>query len=79
MAVGGSAGGAVVKNLPAMQEVQKTRVQSLDQDNTLEKEMATQLVFLPGKFPGQRSPAAKDHGAAKSRTRLSEGEREHWQ
>ena len=52
----------MVKNLPAMQEVQETRVQSLDQENTLEKEMATQLVFLPGKFPGQRSPAVKDHG-----------------
>ena len=52
----------MVKNLPAMQEVQETHVQSLDQENTLEKEMATQLVFLPGKFPRQRSPAVKDHG-----------------
>ena len=39
------------KNLPAMQE---TRVQSLNQEDTLEKEMATP-VFLPGEFHGQRS------------------------
>ena len=40
-----------VKNLPAMQE---TRVQSLGQENILEKGMAT-LVFLPGELHGQRS------------------------
>ena len=42
----------MVKNLPAMQE---TQVQSLDQDNPLEKGMATTPVFLPGEFHGQRS------------------------
>ena len=39
------------KNLPAMPE---TRVQSLNQEDTLEKEMATP-VFLPGEFHGQRN------------------------
>jgi len=34
-----------VKNLSAMQE---TWVQSLDWENTLEKDMATTPVFLPG-------------------------------
>ena len=41
-----------LKNLPAMQ---KTQVQSLDQEDPLEKEMAT----LPGEFRGQRSLAGK--------------------
>ena len=46
----------MAKNLPAMQE---TRVQSLGQEDPLEKEMTTQychsLVFLPGQFHGQGS------------------------
>ena len=41
-----------VKNLPAMQE---TQVQSLGQENPLEKRMDTTPVFFPGKFHGQRS------------------------
>ena len=44
----------MVKNLPAMQE---TQVQSLGQEDPLEKEMATHPVFLPGKSRGQRSLA----------------------
>ena len=42
-----------VKNLPAMQE---TRLQSLGQEDTLEKGMATHSRFLPGESHGQRSP-----------------------
>ena len=45
--LGGSNG---KKNLSAMQE---TRVQSLGQENALEKGMATTPVFLPGEFHGQ--------------------------
>ena len=41
-----------VKNLTAMQ---KTQVRSLGQEDPLEKEMATQPVFLPGEFHGQKS------------------------
>ena len=41
-----------VKNLLAMQE---TRVQSLGQEDPLKKEWLPILVFLPGKFHGQRS------------------------
>ena len=44
----------MVKNLPAMQE---TRVGSLGQEDALEKEMASTLVFLPGESHGQRSLA----------------------
>ena len=42
----------MVKNLPAMQE---TWVQSLRQEDPLEKEMATHSSILPGEFHGQRS------------------------
>ena len=38
----------MVKELPAMQEIQ---VQSLDQDDPLEKEMATQSNVLAWKIP----------------------------
>ena len=41
----------VVKNLPAKQEAQ---VQSLGQEDPLEKRMATTPVFLPREFHGQR-------------------------
>ena len=44
-----------VKNLPAMQETQEKRVQSLDQEDTLEEEMATAPILLPGESHGQRS------------------------
>ena len=39
----GFSGGAVVKNLPTMQEIQ---VQSLGQEDALEKEMATHSSIL---------------------------------
>ena len=42
-----------VKNLLAVQE---TWVQSFDQEDPLEKEMATTSVFLHGKYHEQRSP-----------------------
>ena len=41
-----------VKSLPAMQE---TQVRFLDWEDSLEKGIATFLVFLPGKSPGPRS------------------------
>ena len=34
-------GGSVVKTLPVMQETEKTQVQSMGQEDPLEKEMAT--------------------------------------
>ena len=42
----------MVKNLPDKQEM---RVGSLGQEDPLEKERQPTLVFLPGKFHGQRS------------------------
>ena len=58
-----------VKNLPAMQE---TRVQSLVQEDPLEKEMATTPVFLPGESHGQRSLVGYSPWGHKSWTRLSD-------
>ena len=43
-----------VKNLLAVQETQETRVQSLGQEDPLEKEVTTP-VFLPGEFHEQRT------------------------
>ena len=42
----------MIKNLPAVQEAQ---VQSLGQEDPLEKEWLPTPVFLPGEFYGQRS------------------------
>ena len=42
-----------VKNLPAIQE---TRVQSLAQEDSLEKEMATQFSILVWKIPWTEEP-----------------------
>ena len=60
----------LVKNLPAMQE---TQVQSLGQEDPLEKEMATyfQDSCLENSMNGGAWWAAV-HGVAKSRTRLSD-------
>ena len=44
----------MVKNLPAMQE---TQVQSLGQEDSLEKRMATHSSILAGEFHGQGSLA----------------------
>ena len=42
----------IVKNLPA---IEQTQVQSLGWKDLLEKNMATNPVFLPGEFHGLRS------------------------
>ena len=57
-----------VKNLPAMQE---TWVQSLGQEDPLEKGMATHSRFLPGESHAQRSLAGYSRWGRKSWTRLS--------
>ena len=41
----------MVKNLPAMQVTQETRIQSLGQEDLLEKDMATRSSFLARKIP----------------------------
>ena len=47
-------GGSVVKNLPAMQEIQ---VQSLSQEDPLEKGMATHSGILAWRIPWTEEPA----------------------
>ena len=51
--LGASLVAQIAKNLPAMQE---TQVQSLGQEDTLEKGMATQSIFLPVESHEQRTP-----------------------
>ena len=50
--------------------MQETRVQTLGQQDPLEKEMQPTPVLLPGKFHGLRSLVG--YGVAKSQTRLSD-------
>ena len=54
----------MVKNLPARQE---TQVQSLGQEDPLEKEMAIHCSILAWKIPWMEKPATA-HGVAKSQT-----------
>ena len=52
----GFPGGSVVKNLPAMQEPQETRVRSLGQEDPLEEGMATHSSVLAWRIPGTGEP-----------------------
>ena len=56
----------MVKNLPAKQE---TRVQSLDQEDPLEKEMATHSSILAWRNPWTEEPG-RLHGVTKSQIQL---------
>jgi len=53
----------LVKNMPAVQE---TPVQSLGQEDPLEKEMATHSSILAWRIPWTEEPTV--HGVAKSQT-----------
>ena len=60
----------MVKSLPTMQE---TQVQSLGQEDPLEKEMATHSSILAWRIPWTEEPGGLQfNGVAKSRTRLSD-------
>ena len=52
----GFPGGSVVKNLPVMQEMQKTWVQSLGWEDPLEEEIATHSSTLAWKIPWTEEP-----------------------
>ena len=55
---GASPSGSAVKNMPAVQELQETQVQSLDQEDPLagrRRKWQPPPVFLPGESYGQRS------------------------
>ena len=55
----------MVKNLPVLQE---TQVRSLDQEDPLEKEMATHFSILAGEFLGRRSLSGYRPWVSKSQT-----------
>ena len=57
----------MVKSLPAVRE---TQVQSLGQEDSLEKAMATYSSILAWKIPWMEEPG-RLHGVADSQTRLS--------
>ena len=64
----GFLGGSVVKNPPAKQE---TQVQSLDQEDPLEKEMATHSSILAWRIPWTEEPGRlQSMGLQKSQTQL---------
>ena len=60
--------GSAVKYLPAMQEMLDKQVQSLGQEDLLEKEMITQSNILAWKSHGHRSLAGYSPWAAESDT-----------
>ena len=60
----------MVKNPPAKQEI---RVQSLGQEDSLEKGMATHSSILAWEIPGTEEPRGTTaHGVTRSQTQLSD-------
>ena len=59
----------MVKNLPAMQ---KSRVQSLGQGDTLEKEMAIHSSILAWRIPWVEEPGGRQYMGLQSRTQRSD-------
>ena len=59
----------MVNNLPAMQE---TRVQSLGQEDPLEKEMATHSSILAWRIPWTEEPGGLHSSWARKESRLSD-------
>ena len=69
----GFPGGSAVKNLPASQPIQETRVGSLGQEDLLEEGMATHSTVLAWEIPWTEEPGGlQSTGSQKSWTRLSE-------
>ena len=61
-----------VKNVPAMLEMQETWVQSLGQEDLLEKEKATHSSIFAWKISWTQEPGGlQSMGVAKSQARLS--------
>ena len=62
--------GSVVKSLPAMQDPQETRVQSLGQEDPLEEGMATHSSILAWRIPWTEEPGGPWSTGSQSQTRL---------
>ena len=62
-----------IKNWPAMQQTQETRVRSLGWENPLEEEMATYSGILAWEIPWTEEPGGLQFmGLQKSQTQLSD-------
>ena len=76
---GGFLGGSVVKNLPAMQELQEMQVLSVGWEGPLEEGMATHSSVLAWRLPrteepgGLQSLSHKGSDATERRSRSSSG------
>ena len=57
-----------VKNLPAMQEIQETQVQSLGWEDPLEEEMAIHSSILDWKIPWTEEPGGLQSIGSQSQT-----------
>ena len=64
--------GPVVKNLPAVQEILETQVQSPAWEDPLEEEMATHSSILAWEIPWTEEPSRLQFMGWQSRTRLSD-------
>ena len=62
----------MVKNLPAMQETQETRVPSPGQEDPLEEEMATHSSILAWRIPWTEEPGGLWSMGLQSRAQLSD-------
>ena len=62
----------MVKNLPAMQEMQETLVQTLGWEDPLKEGMATHSSIITGKIPWTEESGVLHHWVAKSRTGLKQ-------
>ena len=76
-----SPGGSAVKNLPAMQQPQKTWVPSLGQEDLLEKEIETHSSVSVWRTPWTGEPGGlyTVHGVTKSQTQLGRLSTQHRQ
>ena len=61
----------MVKNLPAMQELQETQVWSLGWEDPLEKDMVTHSSILAWKIPWTEEPGRLQSTGSQSCTQLS--------
>ena len=69
----GFPGGSVVKNSPANAEMQEMQIQSLGQEDPLEKEMATHSNILAWEISWTEEPSSlQSMGSQKSRTQLND-------
>ena len=62
--------GSAVKNLPAVQDVQETRVRSLGREDPLEEGMATHPTILLWRVPWTEEPGGLQSIGLQSQTRL---------